>query len=146
MRTNASIAAVGVSLKTRLLLLSSDKAESSEGAPGDGGSLAHQRVRVLHQVRMGRDEVAVAALGGDGSTKFFPFAGEYSGRAAVEPIGLRRAAGCDGRQHHLRHSLGESLGMRQCQSGNPRAATDQPAVDVEVTPQPLHIRDQNARW
>ena len=102
----------------------------------------HQRVGVLHQARVGGDEVAVAVGLGDTGPEPLPFLGEEARDAPVEPVDLRASRGGDAGEHDLRHSVRVPLGVGESQRRPPGPPGQQPAVDTEVLAQQLHIREQ----
>src|SRR5262249_47194666 len=72
----------------------------------------------------------------------FPSLGEEAGDPSVKPVDLSPATRGDAVEEDFRDAVRIPLGIGENQCGAPGASEQQPAIDVEVFTQPLHVSDE----
>src|SRR5688572_17374614 len=103
---------------------------------------AHGRIVGQQAPVEGREQI-VALLGRNRRDVLLPLIGKKQVRAElVEPSQLDLPQQEDAAQHELADGARMRLGIGQCQRAAPRAAEDEPTIELEVPPQALHVGDE----
>ena len=114
-------------------------------APVARGLLAHGYVRIVQQLVVGSDEVAVAHALGDAGPETLPCLREVPADTVVQPVDLRPACRADCHQHHLRHPIRMLLRVRERERRAPAVAEHEPPLDTEVLAELLDVTDEVRR-
>ena len=114
-------------------------------APVARGLLAHGYVRIVQQLVVGSDEVAVAHALGDAGPEPLPCLREIPADTVVQPVDLRPACRADRHQHHFRHPIRMLLRVRERERRAPAVAEHEPPLDTEVLAELLDVTDEVRR-
>ncbi len=113
--------------------------------PGQGHCDPSLRTARLQPSPVAGHEV-VALLRRDGGDELLPPLWQKVVRAVpVDPVELAGPERGDAAQDHRQHPVGVSLGVGQRQRGPPGRTGQDPSVDPQLAPQPLHVGDQVPR-
>ena len=112
-------------------------------APLDGGSLPHRWVGVVQQTTVALDDGGIRGGRRQHSPQPRPLLGkEHRDAAAEQPVEFGVAAGRHPEQDQLGDAVRMAFGVGQGQRAAPRSAKHQPAVDLQVPAQRLHVIDE----
>src|SRR5262249_42128404 len=112
---------------------------------GLGGGDARRAIVARESLVVRVDQVVTFSPRNRGDVVFPAIGEQGAGAFLVEPIDLPLAEQEDAAKYQLAHALRMSFRVREGERRAPRAAEDEPALDVEELAQPLHVLDEVPR-